>query len=35
MQMNTILITVDAVWIIIALVAAAVLYWLTEDDFEL
>ena len=33
--MNNILITVDAVWIIVALVAAAIVYWLTEDDFEL
>lgn len=32
MQMNMILVTVDAVWIILALVAAAVVYWLTESD---
>ena len=30
--MPNILISASAIWIIIALVAAAVLYWLTESD---
>jgi hypothetical protein len=30
--MPNILISTQAIWIIIAMIAAAVLYWLTEED---